>query len=130
MAKPDVVAVDYIDYPNPGRLPIVTFADNSATQVGSSADIPSDSADGMSYVSMAAADIDGDGRPDLLLTDPRGGLLVITGGGDGTFHAPAGYPVASPSPNIYTGATTVGKYDDYWGSITTADFRNSASRIS
>jgi uncharacterized protein (TIGR03437 family) len=123
-----VIAVDYIDYPGDGRLAIVTFLDGSLSPVFSSVDIPQDSGDGLEYVSVTASDIDGDGRPDLLLSDPRGGLLVMTGGGDGTFHAPAGYPAASPSPNIFTGATTAGSHDDYWGSIATADFRNTGKQ--
>ena len=114
----DVVAVDYLDYPSPGKLDFWGFLSGSVEVIGAAYDdIPSDSASGLSYVSMGAGDVNGDAKQDLLLTDPNGNLLVMLGDGLGTFAGPS----ASPSPTIYTGASA--PYDDYWGSVTTADFR-------
>jgi uncharacterized protein (TIGR03437 family) len=120
--KHDVMAVDYLDYPYPGKLDFWGFLNGSLEVTGAAFDdIPADSASGLNYVSMGAGDVNGDGNQDLLLTDPSGSLLIMLGDGLGTFAGPPQYPPASPSPTIYTGANA--PYDDYWGSVTTADFR-------
>jgi hypothetical protein len=41
--------------------------------------------------SLAVADVNGDGRPDLLVTDNGGSVNVLLGNGDGTFQAPVAY---------------------------------------
>jgi hypothetical protein len=41
--------------------------------------------------SLAVADVNGDGRPDLLVTDSGGSVNVLLGNGDGTFQAPVAY---------------------------------------
>jgi len=118
----DVVAVDYLDYPGPGKLDFWGFLNGSLTVTGAAFDdIPADSVSGRNYVSMGAGDVNGDGNQDLLLTDASGSLLIMLGDGLGTFAGPPQYPPASPSPTIYTGANA--PYDDYWESVAAADFR-------
>jgi uncharacterized protein (TIGR03437 family) len=119
--RPDVAALDLLDHPETGRFSLATFSDGSLEAVSSGVNIPEDSFQGRHYQSLAAADIDGDGHPDLILTDVFGNLFVILGRGDGTFFGPAAYPPASPSPTIYTGASP--NFCDAHGSLTTADFR-------
>jgi uncharacterized protein (TIGR03437 family) len=120
--KRDVMAVDYLDYPSPGKLTFWGFLSGSVQETGAAFDeIPSDSAAGRLFVSMGAGDVNGDGNQDLLLTDQTGNLLIMLGDGLGTFAGPPQYPPASPSPTIYTGASA--PFDDYWGSVTTADLR-------
>jgi uncharacterized protein (TIGR03437 family) len=120
--KPDVIAIDYLDYPVPGRLTFWGFLDGSLSATACAVEyIPEDSEAGLDYVSMTAGDVNGDGKQDLLVTDPRGNLLIMLGDGLGTFGGPPQDPPASPSPTIYTGASS--QYTDHWGSVTTADFR-------
>jgi uncharacterized protein (TIGR03437 family) len=120
--KRDVMALDFLDYPFPGRLTFWGFLNGSIHETGSAFDnIPVDSGSGLRFVSMTAGDVNGDGKQDLLVTDQSGSLLIMLGDGLGTFAGPPQYPPASPSPTIYTGANA--PYDDYWGSVTTADFR-------
>jgi uncharacterized protein (TIGR03437 family) len=120
--KPDVIVVNFLDYPWPGLLRFYAFLDGSLNPTGLGfEDIPEDSQAGLNYVSLTAADVTGDGKPDLLLSDEQGNLLVMRNNGDGTFSAPSGYPPASPAPTIYTGANQT--YTDHWRSIATADFR-------
>jgi hypothetical protein len=53
---------------------------------------------GYNPYSVAIADVNGDGKPDLIVaneqqskTDPAGSISVLLGKGDGTFHAPVNY---------------------------------------
>jgi uncharacterized protein (TIGR03437 family) len=120
--KPDVMAVEYIDYPDDGRLPLLGFMDGSlAGGGGGSVGVPTDSGAGSGYISIAAADVNGDGYADLLISNASGSLLVVLGNGTGTFNGPPGYPPLSPSQTVYTGADST--YNDHWQSIATADFR-------
>jgi FG-GAP-like repeat len=54
--KPDVIGIDYLDYPNAGRLPLATFLDGSLEEIFSSVDVPNDSRAGLTYQSMTAAE--------------------------------------------------------------------------
>ena len=120
--KPDAIATTFLDYPFPGQLNFWGFLDGSLKTTGSAyQDVPSDSNAGLDWVSMTGGDVNGDGNEDILLTDSTGNLLVMLGDGLATFQGTAQYPPASPSPTIYTGASSA--YTDHWGSVTTADFR-------
>ena len=49
---------------------------------------------------VEAADLDGDSRPDLVVTDESGSVSVFLNDGGGRFHAPPGSPFAAgPNPN-------------------------------
>jgi hypothetical protein len=54
-----------------------------------------------SAIKLVAADLNADGKPDLVLADEGDGVFVLLGNGDGTFAAPATY---NPGNN---GAATV-----------------------
>jgi uncharacterized protein (TIGR03437 family) len=113
--KTDVAALDLLDYPEAGRFSVAAFLDGSLEATGSSANIPEDSFRGRQYQSMTAADIDGDGHPDLLITDVFGNLFLLLGQGDGTFQMPP------PVRTIYTGASPA--FVDRYGSLSVGDFR-------
>jgi uncharacterized protein (TIGR03437 family) len=122
--KNDVVVLTWLDYPDYGVLTPRVFLGGALTsEVGCcDARIPIDSHAGLETVSMTAADVTGDGNPDLLLSDPFGNLAVWQGSGNRDFVGPqGGYPPVSPSPTIYTGSTS--QFNDRYGSIATADFR-------
>jgi uncharacterized protein (TIGR03437 family) len=68
---------------------------------------------------MAAADLDGDGKTDLLITTSDGDMFPILGNGDGTFKSSP----TIPSPASYIGGTSaVNLALDAYGSLATADF--------
>jgi hypothetical protein len=46
---------------------------------------------GQTAYSVAIGDLNGDGNPDLVVTDNRGAVNVMLGNGDGTFQAPVTY---------------------------------------
>jgi hypothetical protein len=47
---------------------------------------------GVTALSVAIADVNGDGHPDLVVGNDNGVVDVFLGNGDGTFKAPVGYP--------------------------------------
>ena len=59
-------------------------------------------------VARELADINGDGSPDLILSDNTG-ILIMANRGDGTFLSPDSY---TASVSSYTKAITVGDFDD------------------
>ncbi len=120
--KPDAIAMNLIDYPSPGRFVIAVIPDGrQSNPVVSALSIPIESYHGWSYETLIAADVTGDGHPDLLLNDMYGNLFVLPGNGDGSFETPAAYPSPSPAQTVYTGASPANS--DVWGSLATADFR-------
>ena len=66
--------------------------------------------------SMVTADFNGDGKPDLAVSEPcgsdltcytyHGNIAILLGKGDGTFHA-----AASPAVDQYPGALAVGDFN-------------------
>jgi hypothetical protein len=48
--------------------------------------------------SLAIADVNGDGKPDLLVTIPSGGFAVLLGNGDGTFQSAGRYSSGGQNP--------------------------------
>jgi uncharacterized protein (TIGR03437 family) len=119
-SRPAVVVVEPC---SSGSAPgIFTFPDGSLTPVTSAPDYcPSE----WNSIQAVAADVDGDGKPDLLLSDATGDLYVLTGKGDGTFLP------TSPTRLFYTGASRsdgVTEGYDVYGSLTTADFRGSGKQ--
>src|SRR5882672_4452705 len=49
-------------------------------------------------LSLAVADVNGDGRPDLLVADYDGSVDVLLGNGDGTFQTVAAYSSGGSAP--------------------------------
>jgi hypothetical protein len=72
--------------------------------------------------SLAVADVDGDGKVDLLVSDSYGDLYVMFGNSDGSFQ--------STGAVFYTGAsmTYFQTTADVYGSMTTADFRGTGQQ--
>jgi len=49
-------------------------------------------------LSVAAGDLNGDGKPDLVVVDSGSPVSVLLGKGDGTFHTPVTYPAGCRDP--------------------------------
>jgi uncharacterized protein (TIGR03437 family) len=105
-----------------GSIPtgVYTFLNGSLTPVTSMVpDICGADGAPPGFMEAAVADMDGDGKADLLLSDGFGMLYVTPGNGDGTFQGSKTgkfYTSAAPSSGGISG------FDKY-GSIATADFR-------
>lgn len=72
---------------------------------------------GMQPSSVAVADVNGDGKPDLVVanSDPCGpcvnGISVLLGNGDGTFQPPVVYDVRTPWSAVFADVNGDGKPD-------------------
>lgn len=76
------------------------------------------------YSMLAVADMNGDGKPDLICTNGSygGQVSVILGNGDGTFQSPAGYAGMSAYPSAmvvgdFNGDSKVDVAFTYWAGI-------------
>src|SRR5262249_7654229 len=79
----------------PGGLFHSTFGGAGALKAGGGAFRPApDLFPGRSVPALAVADVDGDGRPDLLAADPNGGVGVALNSGGGAFR---------PAPDLFPG---------------------------
>ena len=58
-----------------------------------------------SFVSTAFADLNGDGKTDLVASPCQSGVVIAVGNGDGTFQTPATFP--SLFPTYYKGAAAM-----------------------
>jgi uncharacterized protein (TIGR03437 family) len=114
--KPDIVMS--LGLGNFGGILLQEYLDGSLTPVTTLAPIPDDNF-GYSFQSMAAADLDGDGKTDLLITASDGDMFPMLGNGDGTFKSSP----TIPSPASYIGGTSaVNLAPDAYGSLAAADF--------
>ncbi len=101
-------AVAVADVNGDGRPDIVTVnseSSNATVLLGSGAGsfapaTGSPFAVGTRPFSVAVADVNGDGRPDIVTAnyDFSGGVTVLLGNGDGSFAPAAGSPFAAPNP--------------------------------
>jgi uncharacterized protein (TIGR03437 family) len=120
--KPDVIAAESCT--TIASSIDVLLNGSSAAATSTVADICVAPGATLGFTQAAAADMNGDGIPDLLLSDGSGLLYVFAGKGDGTFAGAAAgqfYTGASPAFNPSSGF-------DVYGSITTADFRGTGKR--
>jgi hypothetical protein len=114
--KPDIVMS--LGLGNNAAFFLQEYLDGSLTPVSTLVPIPYDNF-GYSFQSMAAADLDGDGKTDLLITASDGDMFPMLGNGDGTFKSSP----TIPSPASYIGGTSAANLaPDAYGSLATADF--------
>jgi uncharacterized protein (TIGR03437 family) len=114
--KPDIVMS--LGLGNNAGFFLQEYLDGSLTPVSTVVPIPADNYF-PSFQTMAAADLDGDGKTDLLITASDGDMFPMLSNGDGTFKASP----TIPSPASYLGGTsTVNLAADAYGSLAAADF--------
>jgi len=53
--------------------------------------------------SVAVADFNGDGKPDLAVADESGNVSILLGNGDGTFQPAANYPAGTDPFSVAVG---------------------------
>jgi uncharacterized protein (TIGR03437 family) len=121
-AKPDIVVMqEWLNTDGTQAFQVLAYLDGSLTPISSLVTISTDAHGPLE--SLAAADTNGDGKTDLLVTDSLGNLFILYGAGDGTFKDGA------PPPEMYTGAIqsyTLGSStgnSDLIGALAAADFR-------
>ena len=114
--KPDIIMS--LGLGNFGDILLQEYLDGSLTPVTTLVPIPYDNS-GYSFQSMAAADLDGDGKTDLLLTASDGDMFPMLGNGDGTFRSSPTIPSAA---SYIGGTSAVNLAPDAYGSLAAADF--------
>ena len=82
--KPDIVMA--LGLGNDGGFLLQEYLDGSLTPVTTLVPIPADNVLATPFKTMAAADVDGDGKTDLLITVSDGDMFAIVGNGDGNLQ--------------------------------------------
>jgi len=113
--KPDIVMFTGSNSASAGLdLSFQEYLDGSLTPVSTDVVVPGGNFSNV--VSMAAADINGDGKIDLLMIGSDGDMVPLLGNGDGTFQA-------ASTPTVYLGGTSYFNLSlDRYGSLAAADF--------
>lgn len=114
--KPDVVMA--IGFGNDGNFLLREYLDGGLTYVTTQVPVPADDFS-FSFQSMAFADLNGDGKTDLLVTTSDGDMFPLLGNGDGTFQSSPTFPSAA---SYIGGTSAINVADDAYNSLAAADF--------
>jgi hypothetical protein len=95
--KPDLVVADAGGYGHSGGVSVLLGNGDGTFQA------PRTFGAGLHPISVAVADFNGDGKPDLAVANLGGGVSVLLGNGDGTFQAAQNFAAGSAPESVAVG---------------------------